>query len=116
MYWIFLVAGAVAALAYVVVKIRHHQLATTDAVFWFLFALALIVMALFPQTVFFLSGVLGFESPANFVFLCLLVVIIYRQLSASVEQARLRSKLTQLTQAVALASVCHDEKEDVSAK
>ena len=49
MYWIVLIAGAILALIYVVVKIRHNQLATSDAVFWFLLALVLIVMALFPQ-------------------------------------------------------------------
>ncbi len=48
MYWIVLIAGAILALIYVVVKIRHNQLATSDAVFWFLLALVLIVMALFP--------------------------------------------------------------------
>lgn len=69
MYWIVLIAGAILALIYVVVKIRHNQLATSDAVFWFLLALVLIVMALFPQVVYFFSNALGFESPANFVFL-----------------------------------------------
>lgn len=49
MYWIVLIAGAILALIYVVVKIRHNQLATSDAVFWFLLALVLIVMALFPS-------------------------------------------------------------------
>ena len=38
MYWIVLIAGAILALIYVVVKIRHNQLATSDAVFWFLLA------------------------------------------------------------------------------
>ena len=52
MYWIVLIAGAILALIYVVVKIRHNQLATSDAVFWFLLALVLIVMALFPQLVY----------------------------------------------------------------
>lgn len=114
MYWAFLIAGAIFALTYVVVKIRHHQLATADAVFWFLFALILIVIAIFPQIVFFFSNLLGFESPANFVFLCLLVVVIYRQLSVSVENARLRTKLTQLTQSVALSQVSNEGKGDAS--
>ena len=75
MYWVALIAGAVLALVYVVVKIRHNQLATSDAVFCFLFALALIVMAIFPQIIYGFSSVLGIESPANFVFLCILAVV-----------------------------------------
>lgn len=68
MYWIVLIAGAILALIYVVVKIRHNQLATSDAVFWFLLALVLIVMALFPQLVYLFSNALGFESPAQLCF------------------------------------------------
>lgn len=112
MYWIVLIAGAVLALAYVVVKIRHNQLATSDAVFWFLLALLLIVMAIFPQIVYFFSNALGFESPANFVFLCMLAIVIFRQLTISVENARLRSKITQLTQVIALSRSCDAVEED----
>ncbi len=103
MYWIVLIAGAICALGYVILKIRHNQLATADAVFWFIFALVLILAALFPQVVFGLSDVLGIESPANFVFLCVLVVVVYRLLTLSVENARLRAKVTTLVQHVALA-------------
>lgn len=92
MYWIVLIVGAVLALAYVVVKIRHNQLTTADAVFWFLFALALIVMAVFPQIVYACSAALGFESPSNFVFLCMLAIVIFRQLTVSVELAAQRNQ------------------------
>ena len=105
MYWIVLVAGALLTLVYVLVKIRHNQLATADAVFWFLFALILIVLA------YGLASLLGIESPANLVFLAMLVVVIYRLLTLSVENARLKEKLVALTQAVALASV-RDEGRD----
>lgn len=114
MYWFVLVAGAVLALAYVLVKIRHNQLTTSDAVFWFLLALALIVMAIFPQLVYFLSSILGFESPANLVFLCMLAIVIFRQLTAAVESARLRSKVTQLTQIIALSRVGDQMEEEVA--
>ena len=102
MYWFLLVAGAVVMAVYVVAKICHRQLATSDAVFWFLFSFFLIIMALFPGLVFALSSALGFESPANFVFLCILVVVICRQLAVSVEIARQRAKLTALVRYMAL--------------
>lgn len=111
MYWIALIVGAVLALAYVVVKIRHNQLATADAVFWFLFALTLIVMAVFPQIVYACSALLGFESPSNFVFLCVLAIVIFRQLTVSVELARQRNKVSQLTQVIALSRVTEKTEE-----
>lgn len=115
MYWIFLIAGGILALSYVVVKIRHNQLATADAVFWFLLALALIIASIFPQVIYFFSNLLGFESPANFVFLCMLAIVVFRQLTVSVENARLRSKIVQLTQVIALSHAC-DEVEDAIGK
>lgn len=114
MYWVFLVAGAILALTYVVVKIRHNQLTTSDAVFWFLLTLVLIIAAIFPQIVYWLSGLLNFESPANFVFLCILVVLMFRQLTISVENAQLRSKIIQLTQALALSGACEKEEADLA--
>lgn len=102
MYWTVLIAGAVGALVYVVLKIRHNQLTTADAVFWFLFALAMIVAAVFPRLVYGLTNLLGMESPANFVFLCVLVIVVYRLLALSVENARIRAKLTTLVQYIAL--------------
>ena len=114
MYWIVLIAGAILALIYVVVKIRHNQLATSDAVFWFLLALVLIVMALFPQLVYLFSNALAFESPANFVFLCMLAIVIFRQLTVSVENARLRNKIVQLTQTMALSRTCDSIEESIA--
>lgn len=112
MYWVVLIAGAVGALAYVVLKIRHNQLTTADAVFWFLFALVLIVVAVFPQIAYGLTGLLGMESPANLVFLCVLAVVVYRLLALSVENARLRAKLTTLVQHVALAEYREADEEN----
>ena len=113
MYWPLLIVGAFLTVAYVLVKIRHNQLMTSDAVFWFFFAVVLIVAALFPQLVFSLSDLLGIESPANFVFLCVLVVVVYRLLALSVEMARRRSKLTALAQDTALkdaSDISHSAK------
>ena len=70
-------------------------------------------MALFPQFVYFFSNALGFESPANFVFLCMLAIVIFRQLTVSVDNARLRNKIVQLTQTIALSRTCDSVEESL---
>ena len=112
MYWILLIVGALGMTVYVVTKIRHNQLATSDAVFWFFFSFVLIIMAIFPQGVFALANILGIESPANLVFLCILAVVICRQLAASVEIARQRAKLVALGQAMALSENRYESAAD----
>lgn len=106
----FLASGSILALIFVLVKIRKRQIQTADAVFWFLLALVFVVLALFPRIAFFLAGALGVESPANFIFLCVLAVLFVKVLLQSVEVARLRTRLSQLAQSVALDSAV-DERE-----
>ena len=104
-----LIVGAVLTLAYVISKIRSKQITTSDAVFWFVLSFCLVLLALIPNIVFFMSNVLGFVSPANFIFLCVLVVLIYYQLTMSVKLCRLQATVTQLTQVIALSGI--DKKE-----
>ncbi len=97
-----LLAGAVFILAFVLLKIRRAQLQTTDAVFWFLFAGCLVLLAIFPQIVYHLAGFIGVESPANLVFLLILGILIIRLLNITVETARLKQKLDRTVQHIAL--------------
>ena len=99
---IALIVGAAMILAFVLNKIRKSQLFTSDAVFWFLFSACLVVVAIFPQIMFWLTSLLGVESPANLVFLAIIAILIMKMLMYSVEIARLRLSLNQLTQHVAL--------------
>ena len=104
---VFLAVGAVCALAFVLVKIRKGQIQTADAVFWFLLAAAFVVLAIFPRIAYWCSELLGVESPANFIFLCVVAILFVKVLLQSVEIARVKSKLASLTQEVALRE--HDQ-------
>ncbi len=99
---LFLAVGAILALVFVLLKIRKSQIQTADAVFWFLLAAALVVMAIFPQIAFWCAGVLGIESPANFIFLCAVAILFIKVLLQSAEIAKLKGKLIQLAQETAL--------------
>lgn len=97
-----LIVGAILMLAFILNKIRKNQLRTSDAVFWFVLAGCFVVIAIFPQIVFWLSALIGVESPANLVFLIVVTILIIRLLLTSVEIAQLRIKLSSLVQHEAL--------------
>ncbi|WP_165062555.1 DUF2304 domain-containing protein [Adlercreutzia sp. ZJ154] len=99
---IALILGAVLTLCYMLRKIRKSQLQTSDAIFWFVFAVCLVIIAIFPQIVFFLSDLLGIQSPSNFVFLCVVAVLLLREFIQTAEIARLKEKMAQLAQTDAL--------------
>ena len=99
---VLLIAGAFFILVFVLNKIRRNQLFTSDAVFWFLFSACLVIAAIFPQIIYWLTALLGVESPANLVFLLVLAILIFKMLVYSVEVAHLRLKMMQLAEHVAI--------------
>lgn len=106
--FVFLASAAVVALLFVVLKIRKGQVQTSDAVFWFFFATCLVVLAVFPQIAYWCAGLLGIESPANFIFLCVVGILFVKVLMQSVEIARLKDRVNQLAQNIALSETSEE--------
>lgn len=99
---VVLLLGALLVMYFVVRKLRKAQIEALDSVFWLFFAFSFVVLAAFPQAAFWLSSLLGFESPANFVFLYVIVLLLYRELSNTVSISKLRRRINQLVEEQAL--------------
>lgn len=97
-----LLLGALLVLYFVIRKLRKAQIEVLDSVFWLFFAFSFVVLATFPQVAFWLSSLLGFESPANFVFLYVIVLLLYREFSNTVSISKLRRRINQLVEEQAL--------------
>lgn len=80
-----------------------------DAIFWMVTALVLVVLAVFPGIAICLSQMLGFMSPANFVYLVVIALLLWKAFMNAAEISRLKAKVTELAQEVALA---HMDDED----
>ncbi|TNU89960.1 DUF2304 domain-containing protein [Eggerthella lenta] len=98
LFKVALIGGAVCAFAFVLRRIRKSEVKIADSTFWFLFAVSLVLLALFPQIAFFFSDLLAIESPANFVFLYVIAALVIREFNSTVELSQLRSKLAALAQ------------------
>lgn len=99
---IVLIFGALLTLMYFLRKIRKCELEIDDSVFWIVFAFLLVVIAIFPGTITFFSSLLGIESPANFIFLLVIGVLLIREFSLTIQISRLKSKLRAFVQEEAL--------------
>lgn len=100
-----LIIGAVIALVYTLRKIRNAEISIAESTFWFVFVVCLVFMAICRQAVFFLSDLLGIQSPANFVFLFILTVLLIKNFFTSVEISKLKKKMNTLIQEEALKNV-----------
>lgn len=99
---LFLVVSAIAVLYFVVRKIKKSKFETSDSISWLFFIAALVLLAAFPQISYGLSSLLGFDSPSNFIFLCVIAILLIRVFSLTAKVALLRMKVTSLIQEVAL--------------
>lgn len=89
-------------------KIRKAQLNIDDSIFWVLFSLILLVISIFPQIAMWASGLLGIESPANFVFLFMIFVVLVKIFQLAIDLSVIKHRLNRLAQKISL-----DRRNDV---
>ena len=99
---IFLLIGAALLLVLVARKIKKSQFDTHDTFFWLGLSVLLILAAAFPQLVYAVSYLLGFQSASNFVFLAVIAILLWRLFRLQESVVALRGKLTTLVQEIAL--------------
>ncbi len=97
-----LLVGALLSFYLILRKIRHSEVTIADSTFWFLFALTLVLMGVFRQIPFFFADVFGIESPANFVFVYVIAVLVLREFYTTVKVSKLQAKVNALVQRSAL--------------
>lgn len=102
---IFLILGAVLMLVVVARKIKKAHFETHDTFFWLGLSVLLILAAAFPQLVYAVSYLLGFQSASNFVFLAVIAILLWRLFRLQESVVALRGKLTTLVQEIALKDI-----------
>lgn len=106
---VLLFVGALLALLVVCRHVRKSKILVEDAIFWAVLSVVLVFLAIFPQIAICVSNLLGFISASNFVYLVIMVLLLWKVFTASSEISRLKSKVNELAQEIALA---HGNKGD----
>ena len=102
---IALIAVSFLVIVFVIKKIRRTQLYIDDAIYWIVFSVILFVLSLFPQIAIYASELFGIESPANFVFLLIIFVVLIKLFNLSIELSVQKHRLNRLVQKLALMKV-----------
>lgn len=91
------------ATAFVILRsIRKSHLQIEESFFWLFFSAILLVFSLFPSLIIFLAKCLGFQSPANFVFLFIIFLLVINQYKLTKKVSKNEIKLRSLIQTIAL--------------
>ncbi len=99
---IILLVGAVLTMIYFLHQIRKNRMQIEYAISWSLFSAGLLVLGIFPEIVIWASKLVGVESPANMLYLCIIFVLILKQFSTTVKLSKMNRQITLLTQSIAL--------------
>lgn len=83
-------------------KIRSSKVRLEDSMFWICFAALIFVFSLFPQIFYVLSDLIGTYSPANFVFLFFIFVLLIQSFQLSMRISQADTKIKELTQQLAI--------------
>ena len=101
-----IIVGALLIIANVLCYIRKRRILIANSTGWVCIAVLLLFIAIFPDSIIWLSAQLGFLSPANFVFFVVTGLLTVKTFRDSARMSLMRHKIEELTQEVALA---HDE-------
>lgn len=108
---IVLVIISVLSCYYVLRKIRKSQIQIEDSIFWIVFSGIILILSIFPQIAYFCSGMIGIESPVNFVFLVFIFILLFKIFLMSIKISQMEDKMRNLVQNIAIHNEEIKDKE-----
>lgn len=107
---IILIIGSFMSFLLCVMKIKQSKLKVENSVTWMVGSIILILMSIFSDVVGWLSGLLGFVSPVNFVFLIMITFLLMQTFIDNIHITALNEKIKDLDHYIALKE--HEEKNE----
>lgn len=99
---IALIIACVVTIFFVLRKIKKSQFKIGDTLYWIFFTVFLLVMCVFPKAIYWVSNLIGFESPSNFIFVVIIFLLLVKTFLLDARVSKNEEKLTKLTQKYAL--------------
>ncbi len=99
---ITLIVACVITAIFVLRKIKKSQFKIGDTLYWLFFCLFLLVMSIFPKAVFWVSNLIGFEAPSNFIFVAIIFLLLVKIFLLDARVSKNEEKLTKLSQKYAI--------------
>lgn len=97
-----LIVVSVLTTLYIMRKIRNSKAKVEDSMFWIVLSVGLIIFSVFPGIPIALKRLLGIEATVNFLFLCMIFVLMAKIFSMSLKLSYMETKVKDLTQEIAI--------------
>lgn len=99
---VILISISIMTMVYMLRKIKQSKLQIEYSIFWIFFSFILIVISIFPQIVYWMTNLIGIQSPVNLVFLVIIFILIMKNFMMTLEISENQNKIRELTQYIAL--------------
>lgn len=110
-----LIAAVIVFLMFIVRSVKRRRVLLRDALLWLLLGVVGLVAAVWPQWVFSISGLLGFETPAGFLFFFCIAYLMGMAFLLSVSLSRQSARIKTLIQEVSLLKLqIEDMKKELA--
>ena len=100
---------------YVIRRIRKHQLQIEDSIFWISFSLLLIALSVFPSIVEVAAKSIGIMSPANFVFVFIIFLLVLKVFFLNVKLSAIEHKFQKAVQEYTIKENKRENEEEIKA-
>ena len=101
---ILLLVISICALIFIINYIRKNRVQIEDTLFWIVISLGLVVFATVPAVVYYIARILQIQSPANFVFMLLISILLVNEFYLTMKVSSLQIKIKEIAQRVAVDS------------
>ena len=104
-----LIFFALLFMIFVVDKVNKRKLQLQFCVTWLLIAIALIVIAIFPQIVYFVASLSGIETSSNLVYLIGIISLIFILINMTLKVSKQSAEIRKLIQANAIKNFLEEK-------
>lgn len=108
---ILLIVGALLLMGFMLKRIRQSKLKIEYTIFWIAFSGILVLMGIFPELFYWISDLIGFQSPISMVYLVIIFVLIVKMFFMTIQISQLENKIDSLTQQVAIDRKIDSDKQ-----
>ena len=99
---VLLIVFSILAIIYCIYKIRKSKMKTDYSLFWIFFSLILIIMSIIPGLPMMLSRILGIVSPANFIFLLMIFLLIFYSFFLTLKLSKIEDTMENIAEELAI--------------
>lgn len=110
-FQMILIAISIMTGIFILRSIIKSQVQISDAIFWIIFSLMLLMFSVFPFLADILASLFGIVSAVNFIFLFVIFLLLMHQFQLTAKLSKLDSRFKHLSQTIALKEKEHESNK-----